>query len=552
MKGARCYHPRPLETLHPGPGPHPCQSRRHGIAAWAALVCFALLAGCMGLPDVSERHWDRALPARSDSALVRTAQASVPPGELSGLRLVASGPQALRLRLALIDAASVSLDIQVYQFKGDASGRLLMRALRDAAARGVRVRLLVDDLYTAGDDALWLGLAATPGVEVRLFNPFMAGRDSHLSRLVESALGSDRMHRRMHNKLLVADGALAIAGGRNIADEYFLPAPRGSYVDIDVLVAGALVPQMAVGFDLFWNSEHAHALHTIVDEPLAPAPRQRAFARAIEAPCSSAMCQALGDVLDGDDPLLAELSLGRMAMHVAIAQVAYDSPDKIENEQASQDMAMLATSGTQVRLLVEQAMRQARRELLIVSPYLIPGAAWVAGLADLQRRGVRVTLLTNSLAATDEPMAHLGYRRYRAAILAHDVALYEWSPARGSRVLREMVVGGTVQRLHAKAAIVDREVLYLGSMNFDPRSRDLNTEFGLLVRCPALAEEVHALVDRLKREGALRLHLDADGRTLYWTVGDEGPRLDGFEPDTDFGSRLLLDLLEPLVPEELL
>jgi len=147
---------------------------------------------------------------------------------------------------------------------------------------------------------------------------------------------------------------------------------------------------------------------------------------------------------------------------------------------------------------------------------------------------------------------HLGYRKYRAAMLREGVALYEWSPARGGRVLRELLAGGTVLRLHAKAALVDRERVFLGSMNFDPRSRDLNTEFGLLIRSPELAEELHALLTKLMREGAYRLHLDADGRTLHWAAGDSDLHVEAFEPDTDFGSRLLLDLLEPFVPEEML
>lgn len=516
------------------------------------MLCAWALAGCMSLPDVSGRAWEPATPPRADSALVQLAAASVPGGELSGLRLLNSGAQALQARLALIDRASVSLDLQVYQFKGDATGRRLMRALRDAAARGVHVRLLIDDLYTAGDDPLWLGLDATPGIEVRLFNPFLAGRDSHLSRLVESAAGSQRMHRRMHNKLLVADGALAIAGGRNIADAFFLPAAQGSFVDIDVLVAGALVPQMAQGFDVYWNSEHAHALRSVVDEPLSAEARRRAFVEAVAGPCRSSACVAVEQVLRSDDGLEKDLAQGKLSMRVAFVQVAYDAPEKIMHEQTAVDMAMLSTGGAQVRLLVAQAIRQAQRELLIVSPYLIPGPAGVAGLGELRRRGVQVTLLTNSLAATDEPMVHLGYRKYRRAIVAEGVALYEWSPVRGGRVWRELVAGGGVLRLHAKAALIDRQLLYLGSMNFDPRSRDLNTEFGLLIHSPELAEEVRSLLHRLLHEGAYRLHLDDDGRTLHWTVGDSGVHVEAFEPDTDLGSRLLLDLLEPLVPEEML
>jgi len=506
----------------------------------------------MSLPDVSQRDWERAMPPVAASPLVQLAQASAPPGELSGFSLVSSGAQALQLRLMLIERATQSIDLQVYQFKGDATGRALMRALRDASARGVRVRLLLDDLHTAGDDALWLGMAGLPGIEVRLFNPFLSGRDSHLSRLVESALGQQRMHRRMHNKLLLADGAWALAGGRNIADTYFLPAAQGSFVDIDVLVAGALVPQMALAFDLYWNSDYSHALRSVVDDPLPAPARHEALARALDGPCRSTACVAVEQARRADPAFERAFDQGRLRMLLAPATVAYDSPTKIQNDAVAVDIGMLATSGAQVRLLVAQAIRQAQRELVIVSPYLIPGPAGVAGLGTLRRRGVQVTMLTNSLAATDEPMVHLGYRKYRAALLREGVVLYEWSPARGGRVLRELLVGGTVLRLHAKAALIDRELVFLGSMNFDPRSRDLNTEIGLLVRSPELAEQVHTLLQRLMREGAYRLHLDADGRTLHWAFGDSDLHVEEFEPDTDLGSRLLLDLLEPFVPEEML
>jgi len=505
----------------------------------------------MALPDVTQRAWQPALSPAVSGALPGLSAASVPDAALSGFRLIGTGAEALQARLALIEGAGRSLDLQVYQFKGDATGRALMRALRAAAARGVRVRLLVDDLYTTGDDGLWLALSSQPGIELRLFNPFLADRHSHFGRLVESALGHQRMHRRMHNKLLVADGVLALAGGRNIADAYFLSAPQGSFVDIDVLVAGALVPQMAQAFDLYWNSGHSVAFATVLDIALSAPPPANDWADALERRCDSAPCAAVQRIRGEDSALAREFARGRLDLHLASAVIAYDTPSKIENTEVALDIGMLAGQGAQVRLLVAQAIRQAHSELLVVSPYLIPGKVGISWLGALRQRGVQVTMLTNSLAATDEPMVHLGYRKYRSALLREGVALYEWSPARGGRVLRELLVGGTVLRLHAKAAIIDRQQVFLGSMNFDPRSRDLNTEFGLLVHSPALAKELKVLLTRLMREGAYRLDLDADG-ALRWTLGDGDSPAEGFEPDTDFGSRLLLDLLEPFVPEEML
>jgi cardiolipin synthase C len=492
----------------------------------ASVLCSTLLCGCMSLPDVSARSWDRALAPATGGTLAMLAAA-----------------------LALIEGASRSLDLQAYQFAGDVTGRALMQALQSAARRGVRVRVLLDDLYTAGDDALWLALSAEPGVELRLFNAFLAGRHSRLSRLVESAVGDARMHRRMHNKLLVADGVLALAGGRNIADAYYLPAAQGSFVDIDVLVAGALVSQMADAFDLYWNSDYSHEFNRILAMALGEPPRLEDGRAALSAPCASAACAALLRTRLEPTALAAEWAGGRLAMTPALAQVACDSPAKIDSGEAALDLCMLAASGAQVRLLVDHAIRQARQELVVVSPYLIPGPAGLAGIRALRARGVQVTILTNSLAATDEPIVHLGYRKYRAALLREGVALYEWSAAGGTR---ELFTGGTLLRLHAKAAIVDRDLVFLGSMNFDPRSRDLNTEFGLFIRSPVLAGELHALLQRLIKQGAYRLLLQPDGRTLRWANADGSVVADEDEPGTEPGSRLLLELLEPLVPEELL
>lgn len=525
-----------------------------GRAARLFSACLlGLLGGCMSLPDVGARAWEPALAPARAGALAAIAAASVPQDDLSGFRLIASGAEALQARLVLIDRAQVSLDLQYYQFTADATGRKIMRALRDAAARGVQVRVLIDDLYTAGDDALWSELDAHENLEVRLFNAFLTGRDSHLSRLVESAVGDVRMHRRMHNKMLVADGVLALAGGRNISDTYFVAATPERFVDIDVLVAGAVVPEMTLGFDLYWNSDYSHALRSILDIALSSSPPPpRAPAGLLDRDCRTPTCLAVEQAARADSTLGREFALGRVPMRLASASVAFDSPEKIESGQVASDLGMLAMAGSQVRLLVGQAMRYAQQELVVVSPYLIPGATGVAALADFRRRGVRVVLLTNSLAGTDEPTVHLGYRKYRVAILREGAELYEWSPARGGRVLRELVAGGTVLRLHAKAAVIDRRLVYLGSMNFDPRSRDLNTELGLLIRSPELAEELLALIERLAREGAYRLQLDADGRTLRWSTGDGDATIGADEPDTDWGSRLLLDLLEPLVPEEML
>lgn len=526
------------------------------LTRWLVLWLATLLAGCASLPDASGRAPVSALAPDHDGPLGRLASQTVPAGPLSGFKLLASGPVALQTRLALIERARSSVDLQVYQFKRDRSGWAMLSALRDAAARGVRVRLLVDDFYTVGDDLMWLGMSAHPRVEVRLFNPIGVGRDSLWLRLMASLLGEERLHRRMHNKLMVVDGVIAIAGGRNIGDEYFAGEGDQNYYDFDVLTAGAVVSQLSRSFDPYWNSRFTHDVRVVLDHRDAHESLRVAFAHLMAQACGSSACvpaplpaseaPAWLDIAQG-------LARGRLEVHLAHASAAADAPEKIEATPAP-DITGLAASGAEVQLRVGMAIRQAREEMVIVSPYLIPGANGIATLNEFRQRGVRVVLMTNSLAATDEPLVHVGYRRYRTDIVRTGVELYEWSPVRSGRLFRQLLGGRTVMRLHAKCALIDRRFVYLGSMNFDPRSRGLNTEFGLLIHSEGLAEEIRTLVDSMRREAAHRVMLAGDGRTLRWVPGDapDASADDGFEPGTDFWSRLLWDLLGPFVPEELL
>jgi putative cardiolipin synthase len=518
------------------------------VIAWA-LAC---LAGCATLPDVSERPDEQMRSPAHASPLGRLARASVSDPTSSGFRLVSSGHIALQMRLQLIERAQSSIDLQAYQFKGDRSGLLIMRALRDAAARGVRVRLLIDDLYTTGNDLLLLGLAAHDGIEVRLFNPFTFGRDSVVMRMAGAMFGAERLHRRMHNKLMVVDGVFAVVGGRNIGDEYFDTSSDQVFYDFDVLVAGLVVPQIAGSFDPYWNSRFSHDVQVVLGEPASGASLREAFARRLAEPCDTPTCEPPPPPTEEEhlawSAFARELDDQRLAMHLAAAVAAADPPDKVGGPGTAEPG--LPPPGAEVRMRVAMAIREAREELVVVSPYLVPGSAGIRALKGFRDRGVRVTLMTNSLSATDEPLVHVGYRRYRADIVRQGVELYEWSPVKSGRVLRRLLGGKTVLRLHVKCALIDRRFVYLGSMNFDPRSRDYNTESGLMIYSPELAVEIHQLVERMTREGSHRVRLASDG-SLRWTYGDSNAD-EGYEPDTDFWSRLLLDLLSPFVPEQML
>ena len=240
-------------------------------AAWRTLAWVGLavaLGACASLPDKVDRQATKAQRPAVDSPLGRIAKASTADPEQSGFRLMPTGQFALQARIELARRAQRTLDVQYYQIHDDRTGRYLLRTLRDASQRGVRVRLIIDDLYTSGQDPLLIGLDAYPNVEVRLFNPFPAGRKNFLTRFVVNAKEFDRVHRRMHNKLFIADGMMAVAGGRNIADEYFMASAGANFVDLDTFVIGAILPRLGELFDLYWNSDRVLPIRAIVKSEL--------------------------------------------------------------------------------------------------------------------------------------------------------------------------------------------------------------------------------------------------------------------------------------------
>ena len=510
------------------------------------------LGGCASLPATVQRSASAALPASIGTTLGRIAADSSPDVALSGFRLLPTGAYAIDTRLTLIRKAERSIDIQYYLIADDDTGRHLLRSLRDAAQRGVRVRLLVDDLYTADTDPLLAGLAAHPNVEVRLFNPFPGGRAYFLTRFLASAQDFARVNRRMHNKLLVADSAMAVAGGRNIADEYYMRHALSNFVDLDAFVVGALVPKLQALFDDYWNSPVVFPYQAIV-EPAADAANARQRFEIDTSLSSSPPPEPppATDVL-GYGPLSDEFEAGRLGLIWAEASAYADPPSRLKGMGASYALVPLEDVES-VRYNVLDLIRSARTEVVITSPYLIPGDKGVALFGEQRARGVKFKLLTNSLAATDEPLVHVGYRKYRERMLRLGIDLYELSPVRVQKAKRLGMFQTSQGRLHAKTAVIDRRRVFIGSMNFDPRSDKTNTEMGLFIDSPQLAREVLRLMDLDKLQASYRVVLRPDGSGLRWLAADdEGEVSFDAEPDASFGTRFWLELLAPFAPEELL
>jgi cardiolipin synthase C len=517
------------------------------FAVSVAAAC-SLTACATGLPAVDAPP-SHALPVEPTGALPGLIAAVAPDSERSGFRLLPTGAGAWHAREVLMARAEASIDVQQYHVKPDATGRAFLRALADAGRRGVRVRLLLDDLHTDRMDELLLGLAAQPGVEVRLFNPFVVARGGLALRLLSSLHDFARVHRRMHNKLLVADGAMAVIGGRNVGDEYYLRSESDYFFDLDVLAAGPVVPQLSRLLDAYWNSAFAVPAAAVLRSEVSVAEAAVSFLVATQQ--SEPEPLPPNDPL-GQAPLGADMAAGPLRLHWSHAQAMADGPGKVLDD--NQPLGLPA--GTDFPNLADYVALQlgrARTEVLVVSPYLVPYRQGMERIRAARARGVRIVILTNSLASTDEPLVQTAYSTGRLALLREGVELYELSATLGRRSMRAALRGTPQLRLHTKCFVIDREAVFIGSMNLDPRSRRHNTEIGVMVHSPGLARDVAQIVELQRARGAYRVQLAAGGNDAQWTwIDDGGHERPRAPPDLGWWQRLWLNLLAPLVPEHLL
>jgi putative cardiolipin synthase len=475
----------------------------------ATAVCTAALSGCASLPQPRLQFVpERALPRASEGVLADYGQrieARLAPRE-SAHWLLDRNEQAFAARLALTDQAVESLDIQYFIWQEDATGHLLAARVLAAADRGVRIRLLLDDFTVASTRSAIAKLDAHPRIEVRLFNPW-AARGSRVVKTVEFLLRWATLNRRMHNKTYIADGRFAIVGGRNIGDRYFGLYDVFVQNDLDVLVAGPLVSEVAASFDLFWNSPYVYPAALFddagsLDQSLAAVRTEISGAVASRADVFEAFPlqpASWGSYLDG---LVDTFAAGS-------GELYYDSPeihDEARERLYDRFKALVAS---------------AEREVLISSPYFIPDEDFRGLIRELVARGVRVAIVTNSLATNNHAIAHTGYKRWRRDILSAGAELYELRD--DAEILALYVtppVSAAALGLHSKAVVVDGRWTFVGSPNVDPRSMVLNTEIGVVTDSEELAERLSALISRdMSPENAWRVTMSADG-WLEWSAGE--------------------------------
>ena len=634
----------------------PLQTSLARRSRWAlALVATVALMGCAGLPKDVVRPISTALPNPGDTALgqwVEARRAAQKARHPSGFVLL-SGPQAAySSRLALVDAAQKTLDLQYYAIHADASSERLLLSVAAAARRGVRVRLLLDDFHSTGRDALVMRLAFVPNVEMRMFNPLTGARGSPVGRMFSLLGDFSRVQQRMHNKLFIADNAVGVTGGRNLGDAYFGNSDSGNFVDLDVLAAGSIVQDLSRSFDSYWNNERAYPVQSLItreeldrlrdsirtaeatqqervesaaatgapspplttgrsttpgtrrariwnQEPMdlqqvplvwapaavlvdrpakippdgisaAPLPDQNpprpspATIAALVRPRASATAATTATAPSAD----AVAATPQTALAAALPTAPANAPPGNGNGNPPAPPAPDSeTTEAQTDTVVDgllQLMGQARRDLLIISPYFVPGPDMERAFAAARARGVRVRVLTNSLASNDAPIAHAGYARHRPTLLAMGVELYEMRSeltgvlrgafgGTGSMGSQGAAGAGGSSRamLHSKLMIVDGRLLVIGSMNLDMRSQRQNTEVALLIRSGELSRRATAQIDAALQDAAWQVQQTDQG--LVWRAPKDSGLVDATtEPDASLPLRLMLQLLGPLAPDHLL
>jgi putative cardiolipin synthase len=500
-----------------------------------AIVCALLVfgSGCASVPFDYPKSHSEALPPDPETAMgAVVADWRSHHGEQAGLVGLSSGLDALGARLRMLEQAQKSVDAQYFILKKDRAGELFAAGLLGAADRGVKVRLLVDDIFSPGVDEAFTLLSSHPNIEIRIFNP-LSRSGKYLNYLTDFS----RVNRRMHNKSFTVDNSMSIVGGRNIGEEYFEINQDVKFDDYEVLVMGAVVEDISRGFDKFWNSDLSVPIEAFeIDVDLEDLNRWRTEIQVrLKNQADSLYATAL------NSKLLADIRSGAIEPVAAEVSLYTDTPDKLQSKMGDRDHAVLAVE-------LARRFRAASKEIIIVTPYYVPRSGGAEFVEELLARGIRVIIVTNSLASTNHVAVHSGYSRYRKRLLKAGAEFYE---VRADSPTDENEWGHApeMMTLHSKATVIDRESIFVGSLNFDPRSIYINTEMGIFIDSP----EVGALfTERLAEElGKVTWQVDLDDKgKLRWTYDAGGETiLSTKEPGTSWWRRFQVGLYK-LLPIE--
>ena len=488
----------------------------------------ALLAGCASIDFDYPRAESTAFVDTGDTYLgSKSSELFVSKADTeSGFYPLEDGIDALTARLLLAERAERSIDTQYYLIKTDTASTAFIDALLRAADRGVRVRLLIDDVFTKGYDAGMAALDSHPNFEIRIFNPFNRGP---AGKAWSGLTNLGRVNRRMHTKTFTVDNQVTIVGGRNIGDEYFGAREDAKFGDLDVVGVGSVANRVSNMFDSFWNHHTAlpvPAFARMPDDPAAQlvilrerllrAREQIKKTRYAEAVLATAL-----EFMDHD----------KGAFEWAPYELVYDSPDKGVRSKAGPSVAITPK-------LVE-ALKSTEKELIVLSPYFVPRKGGIEFFSELQARGVNVTIVTNSLAANNQLTVHGGYAPSRKPLLQNGVRIYEVRPDADVAGSEIVAASGAKATLHTKAFLVDRKKLFIGSFNFDPRSANLNTESGVLIESTQMGSMFGSKVDAGLRSQTYELFLNEQGKLRWRGFNDGQEVILKKEPQSTWGQRFM-------------
>lgn len=458
-------------------------------------LAIAVLSACAPQPPAIPVPRSVAAPPVQGTPVQTLAEPWLAAGDRSGVAPLSLGRDALAARLSLIDAAEVSVDLQVFEMQPDRSVRLVEARLRQAADRGVRVRLLVDDILTSVSDRDFADMDAHPNIEVRLYNPLARAVPMPLGWLV----GLPRSNRRMHNKALIVDNAIAIVGGRNFSDAYFEASPTRDFVDFELVAAGPVAAEVSESFDAFWNDARSVPVASLARAQGPPSARISPEAESgSEGGETASAAVARASDLERD-----------LRLRTAPTWFVADRPEKLRGPRGQGAQRLFHA--------IDAQLAEATEAVILVTPYFVPREEGVARLRDLRARGVDVTVITNSLASTNHAIVHGGYAPHRRALLEAGVRLHEMRP---DAALSRLTGGPVTTTLHSKIVVIDRRLLIVGSFNLDPRSIELNSENAMFVRSARFAGSVGDEIERMMRDSTYALGLDADGNVV-WDVHAE-------------------------------
>jgi putative cardiolipin synthase len=510
--------------------------------ALPGLALLLTLSACVhadkGYPAPASTSWDPETTGLGH----RAAEELATRGDDTAFYVLGSGVEAFATRFLMIQRAEKAVDLQYYIWHDDTTGNLLLSEMLKAADRGVRVRLLLDDLGSPGLDDILAAADVHPNFEVRIFNAMARGPMPGLARLLDLVSRPRRLNHRMHNKMLATDGATAVIGGRNIGDEYFGASEYVNFADLDVFVFGPVMKDLGESFDLYWSSEYT--------SPIAAWERLRAGQADLDALHLrlTAMELAAKDSVYAErvrnSALVKKVLSGGVEYAYAPAIVVADRPEKIAAKKKD--------AQTHLAAQLTPILDAISTELEIISPYFVPGRTFTDWLTSRAESGVKVSVLTNSLAATDVGAVHAGYAKYRKDLIAGGVKIYELMRSGDivKTARRQGLFGSSSASLHAKSISFDRSAIFIGSMNLDPRSVDLNTELGVVIFSPELgADFLYAFEQLVSPEFSWHVTLDEDGKMLWTGVVDGEEVVVRKEPDTSWWDRFSVGMLK-LLPIE--